>query len=75
MSQDACLKFIGYYNLNKIKYYIGSLQVKGIIETAEVIQSYNRYRLTPLGMSAMVGISGSFDRYLYDWFQKYDVVL
>jgi hypothetical protein len=39
MSQDACLKFIGYYNLNKVKFYIASLQGKGMIEIAEVIHS------------------------------------
>ena len=75
MSQDACLKFIGYYNLNKIKYYLGSLQGKGMIEIAEVIHSYNRYKLTPLGISAVNYIDESFDRCLYDWFNKYGICL
>jgi hypothetical protein len=75
ISQDACMKFIGYYNLPKIKYYIGSLQVKGMISIAEVIHSYNRYKLTPLGISVMEDISGSFDRCLYDWFSKYNLCL
>jgi len=46
MSQDACLKLIGYYNLGKVKYYLGSLQNKNMIQLAEVIKGYNRYRLT-----------------------------
>ncbi len=75
MSQDACLRFIGYYNLNKVKYYIGSLQGKGMIEIAEVIHSYNRYKLTPLGISAVNDINQSFDRCLYDWFNKYGICL
>ena len=75
MSQDACLKFIGYYNLNKIKYYIGSLQGKGMIEIAEVIHSYNRYRLTVLGISAVNDINESFERCLYDWLNKYGICL
>jgi hypothetical protein len=75
MSQDACLKFIGYYNLNKIKYYLGSLQSKGMIEIAEVIHSYNRYRLTVIGISAVNDINESFDRCLYDWFNKYNICL
>ena len=75
MSQDACLKFIGYYNLNKIKYYLGSLQGKGMIEVAEVIHSYNRYKLTVLGLSAVNDINESFERCLYDWFNKYNVCL
>jgi hypothetical protein len=75
MSQDACLKFIGYYNLNKIKYYLASLQTKGMIEIAEVIHSYNCYKLTPLGISAVNYIDESFDRCLYEWFNKYNICL
>jgi hypothetical protein len=75
ISQDACLRFIGYYNLNKIKYYIGSLKAKGMIEIAEVIHSYNRYKLTILGISAVNDINESFERCLYDWFNKYGICL
>jgi len=73
MSQDACLKFIGYYNLPKIKYYIGSLQKKGMIHVAEVIHGYNRYKLTQEGFSVMNEINDGFNRCLYDWCNKYKV--
>ena len=56
-AQDACLRFIGYYNLNKIKYYIGSLLGKGMIEVAEVINGYNRYKISILGLSVINDIS------------------
>ena len=75
MSQDACLRFIGYYNLNKIKYYIGSLRGKGMIEVAEVINSYNRYKPTILGISVINEINGSYESCLYDWFNKYNICL
>jgi len=75
MSQDACLRFIGYYNLNKIKYYIGSLLGKGMIEIAEVINSYNRYKPTILGISVINEINGSYESCLYDWFSKYNICL
>ncbi len=75
ISQDACHKFIGYYNLGKVKYYLGSLQNKGIIQIAEVIHKYNRYKLTPLGISVIDDINGSFDKCLYDWFNKYSICL
>ena len=75
MSQDACLKFIGYYNLNKVKYYISSLQSKGMINIAELIHGYNRYKLTQLGESAIDEIDTSFDRCLYDWFNKYNICM
>jgi hypothetical protein len=73
MSQDACVKFIGYYNLNKVKYYLGSLQGKGMIQVAEVIKGYNRYKLTVQGISAVNDINQSFERCLYDWFNKYGI--
>ena len=75
MSQDACLKFIGYYNLNKVKFYLGSLQNKNMIQLAEVIKGYNRYRLTQLGFSVIDDINGSFEKCLYDWFNKYSLCL
>ncbi len=75
MSQDACLKFIGYYNLGKIKYYLGSLLEKKMIQVAEITIGYKRYRLTPLGFSVMNEIDGSYERCLYDWFQKNSISL
>ena len=73
MSQDACHRFIGYYNLSKVKYYLGSLQTKNLIQIAEVIHGYNRYKPTHLGLSVMDEINGSFERCLYDWFNKYSI--
>jgi hypothetical protein len=70
MSYDACHRFIGYYNLSKIKYYISSLQEKGMIQIAEVIKGYNRYKLTRLGISVMDEIDDSFERCLYEWFNS-----
>jgi hypothetical protein len=75
MSQDACHRFIGYYSLSKIKYYLGSLQNKNMIQPAEVIKGYNRYKPTQLGISVIDEINGSFDRCLYDWFNKYNITL
>ena len=75
MSQNACLKFIVYYNLGKIKYYIGSLQNKGMIHIAEIIHKNKRYKLTPLGLSVMNEINGNFETCLYNWFDKYSISL
>ena len=75
ISRGACLKFMGYNNLGKIKYYLGSLLEKGMIRVAEIIHSYNHYKLTPLGISVINDINGSFERCLYDWFNKYSISL
>ena len=53
MSQDACLKFIGYYNLGKSKVLLRLASAKDMIQIAEVIKCYNRYRLTQLGLSVI----------------------
>lgn len=75
ISQDACLKFIGYYNLNKVKYYLGSLQSKCMIQIAEVINGYNRYKFTLLGISVMNDINSSFEKCLGEWCKKFGVTL
>jgi len=75
MSKDACLKFIGYYNLGKVKYYLSSLKAKEMIQLAQVIKGYNRYRLTQLGISVIEDITGSFERCFYNWFNKYSICL
>jgi len=75
ISQDACLKFIGYYNLGKVKYYLSSLLDKKMIHVAEIIRKFKRYKLTPLGISVMNDINDSFERCLYDWFHKYNICL
>ena len=75
ISQDACLKFIGYYNLPQIKYYIGLLQTKGMIQVAEIINGYNRYKLTPLGITVMDNINEGFERCLCEWMNKYSISL
>jgi len=54
---------------------LGSLLGKDMIQVAEIINSYKRYRLTPLGLSVMNEINGSYERCLYDWFQKYSISL
>jgi hypothetical protein len=33
------------------------------------------YRLTPLGISSVNDIRGSFERCLYDWYNKYGISL
>ncbi len=75
MSQDACLKFISYYNLGKVKYYLSSLLDKKMIQVAEIIHKYKRYKLSPLGISVMNEINGNFNRCLYEWFLKYNIAL
>ena len=47
----------------------------GMIEVAEVINSYNRYKPTILGISVINEINGSFESCLYDWFSKYNICL
>ena len=75
VSRNACLKFIGYYNLRKIKYYLESLMSKGMIQMAQKIKGYNHYKITPLGFEVMNNINGSFNSCLYEWFQRYNISL
>ena len=46
-----------------------------MIEIAEVIYSYNRYKIAVLGISVVNDINESFERCLYDWCNKYGICL
>jgi len=46
-----------------------------MIEVAEVINGYNRYKISILGLSVINDISQGFDSCLYEWFQKYNICL
>jgi hypothetical protein len=46
-----------------------------MIQIAEVIHGYNRYKPTQLGLSVIDENNGCFERGLYDWFNKYNICL
>ena len=44
-SYSAILRFVGYFNDKKMRYYFGSLQEKKCIMLSDVLNGAKRYRL------------------------------
>jgi hypothetical protein len=64
-SYSAFLRFVGYFNDKKMRYYIGSLQEKGCIRLSDILNGAKRYRLTEKGIKALSHMEESYDRALY----------
>ena len=72
-SYSAILRFVGYFNDKKMRYYFGSLQEKGCIVLSDVLNGAKRYRLTENGIEAIRHMEESFDQALYVFLNRYRI--
>jgi hypothetical protein len=72
-SYSAILRFVGYFNDKKMRYYFGSLQEKGCIVLSDVLNGAKRYRLTEKGYDAISHMEESYDRSLYVFLNNYGI--
>jgi hypothetical protein len=61
-SYSAILRFVGYFNDKKMKYYFGSLQEKNCIVLSDILRGAKRYRLTEKGIEAISHMEESYDK-------------
>jgi len=66
---------IGYYNRDKIKYYVSYLIDRGIIMKAEQIKTIQYYKLSGLGIKIMQDFTDSYQEVLYKWLQDQKISL
>jgi len=52
-SYSAILRFVGYFNDKKMRYYFGSLQEKGCIALSDVLNGAKKYRISEKGIEAI----------------------
>jgi len=64
-SYSAILRFVGYFNDKKMRYYFGSLQEKNCIVLSDVLNGAKRYRLSEKGIEAISHLEESYDKSLY----------
>jgi predicted transcriptional regulator len=74
-SYSAILRFVGYFNDKKMRYYFGSLQEKGCIVLSDILNGAKRYRLTAKGIEAVNHIQESYDKALYKFTQDNNIIL
>jgi hypothetical protein len=58
------MRYVGYFNDNKIRYYFGSLQEKGCIMVSDILAGNKRYQITLRGIEIINGIEDCYQRSL-----------
>ena len=74
-SYSAILRFVGYFNDKKMRYYFGSLQEKNCIVLSDVLNGAKRYKLTEKGIEALSHMEESYDKSLYQFLNSYNISL
>ena len=72
-SYSAIIKFVGYFNDKKMRYYFGSLQEKNCIVLSDIFNGAKRYRLTEKGIEAISHMEESYDKALYMFLNNYNI--
>jgi hypothetical protein len=72
-SYSAILRFVGYFNDKKMRYYFGSLEEKGCIVLSDLLNGAKRYRLTEKGIEAIRHMEESYDKSLYQFLNNYNI--
>jgi hypothetical protein len=74
-SYSAILRFVGYFNDKKMRYYFGSLQEKGCIRLSDILNGAKRYRLTEKGVEAISYMEESYDKSLYEFLNDNNITI
>jgi hypothetical protein len=74
-SYSAILRYVGYFNDKKMKYYFGSLKEKGCITLFDILKGALRYRLTEKGIEAVNHMQESYNEALYKFTQDNNIIL
>jgi hypothetical protein len=72
-SYSAILRFVGYFNDKKMRYYFGSLQEKNCIVLSDILNGAKRYKLTMKGYDAIRYMEESYDKALYVFLNSYNI--
>lgn len=74
-TRKQLLKFLTYYNSNKIKYYIGVLIDKGFIERINSSSHIEYYSITLAGINVINDLNDSYQIELSKFCQQYNISL
>jgi predicted transcriptional regulator len=72
-SYSAILRFVGYFNDEKMRYYFGSLQEKDCIIMSDILNGAKRYKLTVKGYDAISYMQETYDMSLYKFLNDYSI--
>ncbi len=72
-SENIVVRFVGYFNSNKVKYYIGSLLSKECIEIADINYNKVRYKLSNKGIEIVSCIDELYNSSLSSFISSYSL--
>ena len=72
-SYSAILRFIGYFNDKKMRFYFGSLQEKNCIVLSDILNGAKRFRLSKNGIEAISQKEESYDKSLFEFLRSYNI--
>ena len=74
-SYSGILRYVGYFNDKKMRYYFSSLQEKNCIMLSDILNGAKRYKLTVKGIEAIGYMEESYDKCLYVFLNNYNISL
>ena len=74
-SYSGILRYVGYFNDKKMRYYFGSLEEKGYIVLSDILNGAKRYQLTQKGIEAISHMQESYDKALYNYILDNKIIL
>lgn len=74
-SYSAIIKWVGYFNDKKMRYYFASLQEKNCIVVSDILNGSKRYKLTERGIEAIGQMELNYDQALYRFLNENNITL
>ena len=74
-SYSAILRYVGYFNDKKMRYYIGSLEEKGYIVLSDILNGAKRYRLAEKGIEAISHMEECYNKAIYEFLNENNIIV
>ena len=74
-SYSAILRYVGYFNDKKMRYYIGSLQEKDCIVLSDILNGAKRYRLAEKGIEAISHMEECYNKAIYEFLNENNIIV
>lgn len=63
-SYSAIMRYVGYFNDNKMRYYFKSLEAKGCIVISDIVNNSKRYKITSKTIDILDDLEESYNNVL-----------
>ena len=74
-SYSGILRYVGYFNDKKMRYYFGSLEEKGYIVLSDILNGAKRYRLAEKGIEAISHMEECYNKAIYEFLNENNIIV